>query len=182
LVARTFARYFLTPGPTFMNATAAYLEINPNVTQGSAWTLGSNMLKEPRVIEAIEAQLKAIDKAADLDEQWVYDRWRAIANANIFDYITVQTDGTVDFKNFDPAHLTLDQQLAIREVKIDPKTGRVCAFKLASVDQAVLNVARARGVIDSKREAGSADRASKITERMNRAAKLLEHRMTPVES
>ncbi len=169
-MVRTFVRAFLTPGDTFNNAGAAYRKIHPDVTDASSHTCGWRMFDQADVKEEMQRQLRAIDKAADLDDQWVYDRWRAIANANIFDYIRISADGVVEFIELDPAKLTLEQQLCIQEIQIDVKTGRIKAIKLPDKNQAVANVAKARQMIDGKRDLAAVDLAKTITERMNRAA------------
>lgn len=137
------------------------------------------MTNDEDVKEEVRRQLRAIDKAADLDDQWVYDRWRAIANANVFDYMTVSAEGVAEFTNLDPARLTPEQQMVIEEIRLDAKTGRIVNFKLASKNQAVANVARARQMIDGKRDPGMVDLAARITEKMNKAAarvgRVLDH-------
>jgi hypothetical protein len=172
LLVRSFVRFFLAQGEdTFMNLSKAYLRVNPNVTPASARNEGWRMSQDADVQEEMRRQLRAIDKAADMDDQWVYDRWRMIANANLFDYCTVYPDGAVLFNKLDPANLTIEQQSVIREIEIDPKTNKVKKIKLANIDQAVANVARARQMIDGKRDLGAVDLAQRITERMNRANK-----------
>lgn len=172
LLVRNFVRLFLTPGDTFMNAAECYRRVNPDCTNGTqAKQEGWRLTQDQDVRDEYARQLRAIDKAADLDDQWVYDRWRAIANANIFDYIKVDPlTGVVDYSNLDPSRLTPEQQLCIREVRIDPKTGRLTNLKLANIDQAVANVAKARQMIEGKRDLGMVDLAQRITERMNKAA------------
>jgi len=169
---RNFVRMFLTPGDTFMNAAECYRRVNPDCTDSKqASQEGWRLTQDQDVKDEYARQLRAIDKAADMDDQWVYDRWRAIANANIFDYIKVDPEtGVVDYTNLDPNRLTPEQQMCIREIRVDPKTGRLTNLKLANIDQAVANVARARQMIDGKRDPGQVDLAQRITERMNRAA------------
>jgi hypothetical protein len=168
-MVRTFVRAFLALGePTFMNASACYRLINPDCTPTQANQEGWRMTQDQDVRDEYAKQLRAIDKAADMDDQWVYDRWRAIANATIFDYLDVK-DGVAVFK-LDPLHLTPEQKMAIEEIKVDPKTGAITHFKLASKNQAIANVARARQMIDGKRDPGMVDLAQRITERMNKAA------------
>lgn len=170
LAVRTFVRAFLTPGDSFNNAGAAYRKIHPEASDSAAWQGGWRMFEHEDVKEEMQRQLRAIDKAADLDDQWVYDRWRAIANANIFDYVRISADGVVEFIELDPAKLTLEQQLCIQEIQIDVRTGRIKAIKLPDKNQAVANVAKARQMIDGKRDLGAVDLAARITERMNKAA------------
>lgn len=170
LAVRTFVRAFLTPGDTFNNAGAAYRKIHPDASDTSCYQGGWRMFEQDDVKEEMQRQLRAIDKAADLDDQWVYDRWRAIANANIFDYIRISADGVVEFIELDPTKLTIEQQLCIQEIQIDVRTGRIKAIKLPDKNQAVANVAKARQMIDGKRDASAVDLAKTITERMNRAA------------
>jgi terminase small subunit-like protein len=170
LMIRAFVKSFLTIGEdTFNNAAASYRACFPNANANTSKVEGWRMMEEPDVKEEMERQLRAIDKAADLDDQWVYDRWRAIANANIFDYMSVTAEGIADFTTLDPTKLTLEQQLCIEEIHLD-KSGRITKLKLASKNQAVANVARARQMIDGKRDLGAVDLAQRITERMNRAA------------
>lgn len=171
LAVRTFVRAMLTPGDTFNNAGASFRAVNPHATKSASRQGGWRMMLEEDVKEEMQRQLRAIDKAADLDDQWVYDRWRAIANANVFDYVSITPDGQVDFKNLDPQHLTPEQQMAIEEIRVDPRTGRITNLKLASKNVAIANVARARQMIDGKRDLGMVDLAARITERMNKAAK-----------
>lgn len=130
------------------------------------------MLQQDDVKAEMSRQLRAIDKAADLDDQWVYDRWRMIANANIVDYLAFDDKGRAQF-DLQPDKLTLEQQLVIREVRIDPRTGKVTRVKLASIDEAVANVARARQMIHGKRDLSSVDLAQRIAKRMQQAAKKL---------
>lgn len=172
LLIRNFVRMFLTPGDTFMNASECYRRVNPDADDATAKREGWRLTQDQDVKDEYARQLRAIDKAADLDDQWVYDRWRAIANASIFDYIKVDPDtGVVDYSNLDPSRLTPEQQMCIREIRIDPRTGRLVNLKLASVDMAVANVAKARQMIAGKRDLAQVDLAQRITERMNRAAK-----------
>lgn len=172
LVVRAFVRAYLAQETdTFLNAAASYRKVRPDCpTDEAAHQGGWRMTQDEDVKEEMQRQLRAIDKAADLDDQWVYDRWRAIANANIFDYIRISQDGVVEFIELDPAKLTLEQQLCIQEIQIDVKTGRIKAIKLPDKNQAVANVARARQMIDGKRDASAVDLAKTITERMNKAA------------
>ncbi len=171
LIVRSFVRAFFTPGDTFMSAAASYRVVSPGVTDATARQEGYRMTHDEDVKEEVTRQLRAIDKAADLDDQWVYDRWRAIANANVFDYMSINADGVADFTGLDPLKLTMEQQLVIEEVRVDPKTGRVTNLKLTNKNQAVANVAKARQMIDGKRDLGMVDLAARITERMNKAAK-----------
>lgn len=170
LAVRTFVRAFLTPGDSFNNAAAAYRKIHPDATDASSHTGGWRMFDNEDVKEEMQRQLRAIDKAADLDDQWVFERWRAIANANIFDYIRISADGVVEFIELDPSKLTIQQQLCIQEIQIDVRTGRIKAIKLPDKNQAVANVAKARQMIEGKRDASAVDLAQRITERMNKAA------------
>lgn len=172
LMVRKFVRDFLAMGePTFMNAAECYRRINPDCTSNTqAHQEGWRLTQDQDVRDEYAKQLRAIDKAADLDDQWVYDRWRAIAEADIFDYCQIDADGVVHFDNLNPAKLTKEQRFAIQEIQIDLKTGRIKNLKLASKNTAVANVARARQMIDGKRDASMVDLAQRITERMNRAA------------
>jgi hypothetical protein len=170
MMVRTFVRAFLAIGTdTFRNAAASYRAVYPNANLNTSRQEGWRLMDDEDTKEEMERQLRAIDKAADLDDQWVYDRWRAIANANIFDYMDIDANGVADFSKLDPRRLTPEQQLCIEEVQLD-KQGRVVKFKLASKNQAVANVARARQMIDGKRDLAAVDLAKTITERMNRAA------------
>lgn len=170
LEVRTFVRSMLTPGPGFMNARVAYHTVRPEVTEATAKNQGYEWLHSEDVKDEMRRQLRAIDKAADLDDQWVYDRWRAIANANLFDYLHVDATGKVTWM-VDTKDLTPEQQLVIREIEIDPKTNTVRRVKLANIDQAVLNVAKARQMVDGNRDAGAVDLAQRLTDRMERAKK-----------
>jgi hypothetical protein len=172
LRVRTFVRSMLTQGPGFMNARVAYHAIQPDVTDGTAKNEGYNLLQAEDVRDEMRRQLRAIDKAADLDDQWVYDRWRAIANGNLCDYMHIDHTGKVTWK-VDSNDLTSEQQMVLREIEIDTKTGLVRRVKLANIDQAVLNVAKARQMVDGNRDAGAVDLAQRLTDRMNRAQKRL---------
>lgn len=169
LMVRTFVRYFLKPGETFMNGAAALRKIKPDVANPA--NAAYMLVQDEDVKTEMQRQLRAIDKAADMDDQWVYDRWRAIANANIFDYCTVGPTGKLDFSGLDPAKLTLEQQVVIREIRTDPKTQKVVGIKLANIDRAVENVARARQMIEGNRDAATVDLAQRLTDRMSKAAK-----------
>jgi hypothetical protein len=169
---RSFVRAYLSQGaPTFMNAAACYRTVKPDCpSEEAAYQGGWRMTQEDDVKDEMKRQLRAIDKAADLDDQWVYDRWRAIANANIFDYIRIGKDGVVEFNDLDPEKMTAEQQLCIQEIQIDVRTGRIKAIKLPDKNVAVAYVARARQMIDGKRDLAAVDLAKTLTERMNRAA------------
>jgi hypothetical protein len=172
LQVREFVRAFLNPGPGFMSPANAYRVIRPDVKNHAQE--GFKYVQEEDVREEMARQLRAIDKAADMDDQWVYDRWRAMANANVFDYGTFDpVTRTFVLDKLDPASLTPEQQMVIREIQVDPKTGVVKKIKLANLESTVANVARARQMIDGKRDTGAVDLAQRITERMNRAAKRL---------
>lgn len=170
LRVRTFVRSMLTAGPTFMNARVAYHTIQPDAADSTARNEGYLLLQADDVKDELRRQLRAIDKAADLDDQWVYDRWRAIANGDLFNYLHIDASGKVTWK-IDSNDLSEEQRMVIREIEIDPKTNTVRRVKLANIDQAVLNVAKARQMVDGNRDAGAVDLAQRLTERMERAKK-----------
>lgn len=171
LVVRGFVRAFLSMGSdSFGNAAASFRAVFPDTSASVSKVEGHRLAEAEDTKEEMARQLRGIDRASDLNDQWVYDRWRAIADTDIFDLCKIDADGVVHFDNLDPTKLTKEQRFAIQEIQVDQRTGRIKSLKLANKNIAVANVARARQMIDGKRDPGMVDLAKTITERMNRAA------------
>lgn len=156
-----------------MNAAQALRSVRKDVTKRSSRELAHRLLESDDARAELLRQLRGLSTHADLDEEWVYAQWRAMADANIFDYIDSidPKTGIVTLK-LDKDRLTLEQQLAIRRLKFDVK-GRVADLELVDRSRAVDSVARARQMFRELEDESDEGITKLITERMQKASKLL---------
>lgn len=173
IMIRRFVTAYLRPENMF-NGTAAYLAIHPGVAENTAASNAWKLLRNTEVRQELARQAKAIEQHADLDEAYIMAQYRAMAEANVFDYVDIDpTTGTVKFTRLSADLLTKEQQLAIRELKIDPETGKVANIKLTDRKGAVDMMARVRKLIGVEADESTAGLAEKITRRMQAASKRL---------
>lgn len=167
---RQFITALLKPENKY-NAAAAYRSISPNCTPGSARTMAIKMLAREDVLDELDRQLKTITAAADLNEEWVYRQWRAIANADVFDLLNINEEGVCKGFIHHPDDWSKEQRLTVRRITFHPD-GRLRELQLVDREKAVELVARARRMFMYD-EAGNAitDMANLITQRMQAAAK-----------
>lgn len=153
-----------------MDGAKAYREINPNAAQNSSWSRASELIQQDDVRAELARQLQGLFRHADMDEDWVFRQWRAMAFSDIFDYMDIDADGKVTWK-LDPEKLTQEQRLNIRGIKVDPKTGKVVELRLVDRQGAVESVAQARKLYSVLQDTGLKDLVKEITERMQAASK-----------
>lgn len=167
LLVRRFVTELLKNG---WDGAAAYREANGKDVKGCA-VRACELLKCEDVRTELHRQLQGIITNADLDEDYVYRQYRAMANSNIFDYFVFNKDGSIKELNLDPEKLTLEQQLNVREMKWSPITGKLVSFKLVDRKGSVDSIAKARKMFMGLDDAGLHDIAKEITERMQKASK-----------
>lgn len=155
-----------------MNASAAVRELRPDVSQKTSWTMGCELLQEEDVRTELHRQLRGIFRHEDMNEEWVYRHWRAMANSNIFDYVTVDsTTGKASAFRLSADELTLEQQLNVRELKFDKETRQVTGIKLVDREGTIANVAKAQRLFRELEDESLATLAKDITELMQKASK-----------
>lgn len=168
LLVRRFVTAYLRE---HLNAAAALRSVRPDVKKRYSKQLAYELLQCDDVRAELFRQLKGISDNADLDEDWVYRRWRAMANSNILDYVTIDpATGAVTF-NLDKHQLTLEQQLNIRRLKLDPKTSRIVDLELIDCKSVVDSIAKARRLFRELDDETTESLAREITERMQSASK-----------
>jgi phage terminase small subunit len=102
-----FVSEFLIDG----NGTAAVIRAGYSVN--GAKQVASKLLKHPQVAEAVAEGQAAITKRNQVDQDWVIQNLKRIAQANMMDYMRVQPDGNA---LGDLSKLTRDQAYAISEI------------------------------------------------------------------
>lgn len=170
LFVRRFVTEYLKNG---MNGALAYRTVRPGeVSNSSSAQRACELLECEDVHKELARQLKGIFTNADLDEDWVYRQWRSMAHSNIFDYVQVDpvTGKVLRFK-LNPDELTLEQQLNIRRLRVDPETRLIVDIQLIDRKSAVDSVAKARKLFREVDSEALGDLAKEITERMQIASK-----------
>lgn len=156
------------------NATQAYLRTyaSADCTVESAAANASRLLSNAEVLAEMKRQLTGIEAHADLDEDYVYRHWRAIAESDVFSVF--KFDATMRCVGFHvhPDEMTKEQRLAIREITFD-RDGRVKGVKLVDREKAVELIAKARKMFTPETESGTAitDMAKMLRERLAAAYK-----------
>lgn len=173
LLVRRFVTAYLRNN---MNASAAVREIRPDVSQKTSWTMGCELLQEEDVRTELHRQLRGIFEHTDMNEEWVYRHWRSMANSNIFDYLTIDsTTGKATGFRLSADDLTLEQQLNVRELKLDKDTRQVTSIKLVDREGTLANIAKALRMFKELEDESLATLAQDITERMQKASKRIPH-------
>lgn len=172
-----FARKFITAWiANEFDGVAAYMETRlsqESIKPASAAVKTWELFQLPVVREEMRRQLAPIIKQMGLNENWVLDQWRAMAEADIFDYVKVGQDGKVTEFNLNPENLTKAQRQNIQTLKWD-KDGKLTHIGLVSRTEVVANVARANKMFrDLLKEEDVTDAVKAIVEQMQRASKML---------
>lgn len=156
-------------GPAYKQARGSD-RMNPTTASASACRL----LGRDDVQAELQRQLKPIVVDRKLNQQWVLEQWAAMANANIVDYMEFDAAGKFLGFKIDPAKLTVEQQQNIQGARVDPKTGKLVHLQLVSRPDTVDKVARANKMYrETEAEEAVADFVKEITDRMQRASKML---------
>lgn len=172
LTVRRFVTELLRPENRY-NASQAYMKVvaHEGTNERSARANAVRYLAEEDVLAELDRQLKGIDASADLNEDYVYRHWRAIAQANIFQVLEINKDGVCTGFKTAPEDWSLEQQLSVTQISFHDN-GKLKAIRLVDRQRAIENIAKARKmfVYDDSGTA-VADMAKLITERMAAAAK-----------
>ena len=87
-----------------MNATEAYLAVNPKVKRTTAATEGYKLLREPETVEILTPLLQELFVDAGIEAEYVFKRWLEIAEGSAADYFTFGGGNPVlDMSNMTPA-------------------------------------------------------------------------------
>ena len=98
-----------------MNATEAYLAVNPKVKRTTAGAEGHKLLKEPEVIAILTPMLEGLFVDAGIEAEYVFRRWLEIASGSAADYYTFE--GGVP--RLDMSNMTPSQRANLKSISIN---------------------------------------------------------------
>lgn len=154
-----------------MNMLAAYRHVKPHVSESTAATEGYKQMMLPDVRAELYRQLKGVIAAMDNEEDFVKAHWKGMAMSNIFDYLKIDKTGVIKEVNLDPETLSLEQQLNVREIKIDAELMKVSNIKLVDRQSAVDSIAKANKMFSELQSEDMAGVGKAVMEMLNSAAK-----------
>lgn len=101
-----------------MNATAAYRELHPGVTDGTAKVEGCKTLTNPNVIAELTPLLENLFIDAGIETEYVFRRWLEIASGSAADYFRFE-DGVpvLDMSNMSPAQRSNLKKITITQTQ-----------------------------------------------------------------
>lgn len=175
---RQFAHEYLTNG---FNGTTAYKavygdQLSDKVAASGAWRLLRNA-----EVQAILAEMAAdACKRSKLDEDFVLRHWKAMADANLFDYLTITRDGQVVLKPADELEKLppliqqnvkrLKSHSSVRELKDEPKiVNQELSIELVDRLAALEGIAKWLGMFVNRDADGGEDLAQAIRDAEERA-------------
>ncbi len=114
------------------NATAAYKDLFPDVTDASASTLGWKLLRKVEVQRILFPLLEGLMEKNEVDTQFVIGRLLEQADASPLDYFNITEHGTID--GLDLTSVTPAQRRNLKSIQIsDTRYGQT--IKVTVVDQ-----------------------------------------------
>lgn len=143
---------------------SAYMEAFGTKNYGTASVEACKLLKKPKISAYIQKKLAKTEKKFNISLDRILHEMSRIAFSNVFDYLTLQADGT--FK-YNMLNITRDQAAAIQE--FSSNDGEV-TLKFYDKKSALLDIGRHLGGFKNtvKVEDGSfADELSKARKRMS---------------
>lgn len=164
-----YLRHHMEAAPAYQAARAPVV-VKPSSAAANAYRL----LQCDDVKAELQRQLAPIIEELKLDQEWVKRQWAAMAEANIFDYVTVNARGGATEYRLDRSKLTLPQQQNVQGLRFD-KNGTVTHIQLVSRADTVMQIARANKMYSEIDNEDLSALAKEITDRMQRASKMLPH-------
>lgn len=160
-------------------AAPAFRAVRGDVSKKSSRQLASQLLQAQDVRDELHRQLSSIAKDADLDESWVKQYYRAIAEVSALDVVKIDKSGNV--VEFTLDQLTQLQRRCVRGLRFSAQTGKVIGFDLPSLKETIDSVAKLNKLFSTlEDEVAGKQFADEITRRMQHASRrvppaLLDH-------
>lgn len=145
-----------------MNATAAYKEIKPDVTDKTAGTEGHKLLKLPETIQILTPLLENLFADAGVETEYVFRRWLEMASGSAADYFTFDKGRpTLDMSDMTPAQRANLKSITISEGKY----GTNYKIETYSAQQAISEIAKHLGLLVDKLDPEDIDRIGDLLEK-----------------
>jgi len=153
-----------------LNATAAYKEIKPNVTDKTAAANGHKLLRTTETIEILTPMLERLFIKAGIETEYVFRRWVEFAQATPLDYFRVDEDGYMILRPTDD--LTPAQRTNLREIKLTTTKSADGEYinqnvqvKVVDQQKAVDTIGKHLGLLVDKLDADDVERIGDLLER-----------------
>jgi hypothetical protein len=147
-----------------LNATAAYKEIKPHVTDATAGVEGHKLLKRPNVLEILLPKLESLFIKAGIETEYVFRRWVEIASGSPLDYFNVTEDGRLNGVNL--KDLTPAQRSNLKSITVsDTAHGQNIKVETYDAQKAVDSIAKHLGLLVDKMSDEDVERIGDLIER-----------------
>ena len=138
---RMFAKALISNS---MNATAAYKEVSPNVTQKTASANGSRMLSDARTINILTPMLQKLFIDAGIEADYVFKRWLEMAEGSAADYFTFKHGAPI----LDMSDMTEAQRKNLKKITVTPgQYGTKYSIEIHDAQNAVNMIAKHLGLL-----------------------------------